>query len=130
VEVSPRELRVYETGSGACPFEDWLDGLRDAMGRARIRVRLDRLEQGNLGDCKSLGEGVRELRIDCGSGYRVYFAEDGPVIVLLLIGGDKGTQAKDIRTARKYWNDYQEVKDASTLQKLQRKPVAPAKRQR
>jgi putative addiction module killer protein len=123
-------LRVYETPSGACPFEDWLDGLRDAMGRARIRVRLDRLEQGNLGDCKSLGDGVSELRIDCGPGYRVYFAEDGPVIVLLLIGGDKGTQAKDIKTARKYWSEYQEVKDASKLEKLQRKPAAPAKKQR
>ena len=100
------------------------------MGRARIRVRLDRLEQGNLGDCKSLGDGVSELRIDCGPGYRLYFAEDGPVIVLLLIGGDKGTQAKDIKTAKQYWSEYQEVKDASTLEKLQRKPAAPAKKQR
>jgi putative addiction module killer protein len=82
VEANPRELRIYETSSGACPFEDWLDALRDAKGRARIRVRLDRIEQGNLGDCKSVGEGVRELRVDIGPGYRVYFAEDGPVIVL------------------------------------------------
>jgi hypothetical protein len=73
---------------------------------------------------------VRELRIDFGPGYRVYFAEDGPVIVLLLIGGDKSTQTKDIKTARKYWNEYREVNDASTLQKLQRKPAAPSKRQR
>ncbi len=87
--IGPRELRIYETPSGMCPFEDWLDGLRDAMSRARIRVRLDRIEQGNLGDCKSVGEGVMELRIDFGPGFRVYFAEDGPLIILLLIGGDK-----------------------------------------
>jgi putative addiction module killer protein len=129
VEVRPRELRIYETPSGACPFEEWLDGLRDPRGRARIRVRLDRIEQGNLGDCKSVGEGVSELRIDFGPGYRVYFAEDGPVIVLLLIAGDKSTQAKDIKAARKYWNQYQEVKDASTLQKLPKKPASTAKRQ-
>lgn len=77
-----------------------------------------------------MGEGVRELRIAFGPGYRVYFAEDGPVIVLLLIGGDKSTQTKDIKTARKYWNEYQEGNDARTLQKLQRKPAAAAKRQR
>ncbi len=128
MEVDPRELRLYETSSGACPFEDWLDALRDARGRARIRVRLDRIEQGNLGDCKSVGEGVRELRIDFGPGYRVYFAEDGPVIVLLLIGGNKSTQAKDIKTAKKYWNEYREGNDANTLQKLPRKPASPAKR--
>jgi putative addiction module killer protein len=130
VKVGPRELRIYETSSGECPFEDWLDGFRDAVGRARIQVRLDRIEQGNLGDNKSVGGGVRELRIDFGPGYRVYFAEDGPVIVLLLIGGDKSTQTKDIKTAMKYWNEYREVNDASTLQKLQRKPAAPSKRQR
>ncbi len=73
---------------------------------------------------------MSELRIDFGPGYRVYFAEDGPVIVLLLIGGDKSTQARDIKTAKKYWNDYAEVNNASTLQKLQRKPFAPSKRQR
>jgi putative addiction module killer protein len=130
VEVSPRELRTYETPSGACPFEEWLNGLRDAKGRARIRVRLDRIEEGNLGDCKSVGKGVRELRIDFGPGYRVYFAEDGPIIVLLLIGGDKSTQRKDIETAMKYWSEYQGVNDARTIPKLQRKPASPAKRQR
>jgi putative addiction module killer protein len=129
VEANPRELRLYETSSGACPFEDWLEALRDARGRARIQVRLDRFAQGYIGDCKSVGDGVRELRIDSGPGYRVYFAEDGTVIVLLLIGGDKSTQPKDIKTARKYWNEYQEVDDASALQKLQRKPAHPAKRQ-
>jgi putative addiction module killer protein len=130
VEIRPRELRIYETLSGACPFEKWLDGLRDAKGRALIRVRMDRIGQGNFGDCREVGEGVCELRIDFGPGYRAYFAEDGPLIVLLLMGGDKSTQAKDIKTAKKYWNEYREVKDANTLKKLQRKPASPAKRQR
>lgn len=129
MEASLRELRVYETSSGKCPFEDWLDGLRDARGRAKIQVRLDRLEQGNPGDCNSVGDGIQELRINFGPGYRVYFAEDGPRIVLLLIGGDKSTQTKDIKTAKKYWNDYQEVDDARTLQKLQRRPASQIKRQ-
>jgi putative addiction module killer protein len=127
--VIQRELRVYETPSGACPFESWLENLRDARGRARIRVRLDRIERGNLGDSKSIGGGVHELRIDSGPGYRVYFAEDGPVVVLLLIGGDKSTQTKDIETARKYWKQYQGVEDARTLQKLQRRPSSQTKRQ-
>ena len=91
VEVRPRELRICETLSGACPFEAWLERLRDARGRARIQVRLDRIEQGNLGDCKPVGDGVSELRIDFGPGYRVYLAEDGPVVVLLLMGGDKSS---------------------------------------
>jgi putative addiction module killer protein len=106
VEAHPRELRVYETPSGTSPFDDWLDGLRDAKGRARIEIRLDRLEQGNFGDCQPVGEGVFELRMDFGPGYRAYFAEDGPKIVLLLIGGDKSTQTKDIKTAKAYWQQY------------------------
>ena len=107
MDAIPRELRLYEASTGACPFEDWLEALRDARGRAQIQVRLDRLEQGNLGDCKPLGDGMRELRIDLGPGYRVYFGEDGPRIVLLLNGGDKSTQAKDIKNATKFWKDYQ-----------------------
>lgn len=129
-EASPRELRIYQTSSGACSFEDWLDALRDARGRARIQERLDRIEQGNFGDCKSVGGGVRELRIDIGPDYRVYFAEDGPVIVLLLLGGEKSTQSKDIEIAKNYWTDYQGVADATTLQKLQRKSASSSKRQR
>ena len=106
MKVISRELRVYETPSGKAPFDDWLDGLRDTKGQSRIQVRLDRLEQGNLGDCKPVGEGVLELRINYGPGYRVYIAEDGPVVVLLLIGGNKGTQTKDIKTAKSYWKNY------------------------
>lgn len=112
MEAHARELRIYETLSGTCPFDDWLSRLRDARGRAKIRVRLDRLEHGNPGDCKAVGDGVMELRIDCGPGYRVYFAEDGAAVVLLLVGGDKSTQVRDIKTAKRYWKEYREVQDA------------------
>jgi putative addiction module killer protein len=108
MKASPRELRVFESPSGKVPFDAWLEGLRDARGRAQIEVRFDRLEQGNLGDCKPVGEGVLELRISFGPDYRVYFAEDGAVVVLLLIGGDKSTQNKDIKTAKSYWKQYRE----------------------
>lgn len=108
MNVQPRELKVYESPSGSAPFDDWLGSLRDGKSRARIEVRLDRLEQGNFGDCKPVGDGVLELRMDFGPGYRVYFAEDGPAIVLLLIGGDKSTQDKDIKTAKSYWREYRE----------------------
>lgn len=99
-------MRSYKTPSGKIPFQDWLSNLRDAKVRASIRLRIDRLEYGNFGDCKPVGTGVLELRIKYGPGYRVYFAEDGPKIVLLLVGGDKITQAKDIKTAKGYWRDY------------------------
>ncbi len=72
----------------------------------RIRVRLDRVSLGNFGDCHSVGEGVQELRIDYGPGYRVYFGQAGSTIVLLLCGGDKDTQSKDISLAKYYWNEY------------------------
>lgn len=80
-------------------FAQWLDDLRDLRARARIQVRLERLAAGNAGDVKPVGEGVSELRIDYGSGYRVYFKKRGVNIILLLAGGNKKTQSKDIRTA-------------------------------
>jgi putative addiction module killer protein len=79
---------------------------------------MDRLEQGNLGDCKPVGQGVLEIRIDIGPGYRVYFGEDGPVVILLLIGGDKSTQDKDIKTAKRYWQQYRKDRDERKIQKL------------
>lgn len=106
MEISPRELRTYATSSGAEPFWNWLDGLRDRKGRANIRVRLDRLAEGNFGKHRAVGEGVTELKIDFGPGYRVYCAEDGPEIVLLLVGGDKKSQTSDIEVAKEYWKDY------------------------
>lgn len=80
-------------------FMAWLNGLRDMQGRARIAKRLDRLAMGNFGDAKSVGHGVSELRFDFGPGYRVYFTVRGQVVVILLCGGDKGSQVRDIDRA-------------------------------
>ena len=80
-------------------YAQWLDGLRDINARARIQVRVERLAAGNAGDVKSVGEGVSELRINYGPGYRVYFTKRGRELVILLAGGDKSTQASDIKTA-------------------------------
>jgi len=80
-------------------FAQWLDGLRDMKARARVQARLDRMTEGNRGDVKPVGEGVSELRIDYGPGYRVYFKSRGHEIIILLAGGDKKTQANDIKVA-------------------------------
>jgi putative addiction module killer protein len=80
-------------------FVKWLDGLRDIRARSRILVRIERLAAGNPGDVKPVGEGVSEMRIDYGPGYRVYFVQQGQTVIVLLAGGDKSTQATDIRTA-------------------------------
>jgi putative addiction module killer protein len=100
------EVRRYQTADGKIPIKDWLDGLRDERARARVGVRLDRLQAGLFGDCKSVGAGVYELRIDHGPGYRVYFGQEGKTLVLLLCGGDKGTQTSDIERAHGCWKDY------------------------
>jgi putative addiction module killer protein len=80
-------------------FARWVDGLRDIRARARVLARIERLAAGNPGDVAAVGEGVSELRIDYGPGYRVYFKKRGRRLVILLAGGDKSTQSKDIRTA-------------------------------
>ncbi len=101
----PYEIDYYVTEQGDKPFKNWLEGLRDVQGRARIRVRLDRVRLGNLGDHRSVGAGVQELRINFGPGYRVYFGIEEKRVVLLLSGGDKSTQARDIAKAQEYWRD-------------------------
>jgi putative addiction module killer protein len=87
------EIRKTET------FAKWLDGIQDIRARARILVRIERLSAGNPGNVKPVGEGVSELRIDYGPGYRVYYKEQGREVIILLAGGDKHSQAKDIKTA-------------------------------
>lgn len=104
----PFQVEVYQTTEGRRPFAEWLRGLEDEKARARIRVRVARLEIGNFGDCKSVGGGLLELRIDHGPGYRVYLARRGAVLVLLLCGGAKGTQQRDIEQARNYLADYEQ----------------------
>ncbi len=82
-------------------FSEWLEALRDGQARTRIQARILRLQYGNPGDVKPLGEGVSEMRIDCGPGYRVYFVRRGVKLIVLLAGGDKSTQTKDIKMALK-----------------------------
>ncbi|MFW6332664.1 MAG: type II toxin-antitoxin system RelE/ParE family toxin [Thermodesulfobacteriota bacterium] len=104
------EILEYITSDGKNPFHHWLRSLKDQVARARIRVRLNRVRLGNFGDCKSVGGGINELRVDVGPGYRVYFGRDGMQIVILLCGGAKKSQSKDIKLAQEYWTDYQRRK--------------------
>jgi putative addiction module killer protein len=105
VEAFPYTLSYYLTEAGEKPFKEWLDGLKDIMARQKVRIRLDRVRLGNLGKNRSVGEGVYELKIDYGPGYRVYYGLDMKTVVLLLLGGDKSSQKKDITQARMYWED-------------------------
>ncbi len=112
MEAKLREIRRYITTDGRIPFAKWLDSLRDNKAISKINSRIKRVALGNLGDYRSVGKGVYELRIDYGSGYRVYFGQIGTTIVLLLCGGDKSTQAEDILKAKEYWEDYEKREDA------------------
>ena len=95
-------LTIRETAA----FADWLRRLRDDRARARIAQRIDRLARGNPGDVAAVGDGVSELRIDYGPGYRVYFVQRGDVVAILLCGGNKRSQAKDIATAKRLARDW------------------------
>jgi putative addiction module killer protein len=106
IETRPRTIQKYVTETGQCPYDDWIEGLRDKRTQAIIATRLNRVAQGNFGLCRKLEGGIQELKVDFGPGLRVYFGEDGGSIVILLCGGDKSTQTKDIETATKYWADY------------------------
>jgi putative addiction module killer protein len=105
------EILVYQTSRGKAPFSKWLEGLKDVQGRTKVRLRIERLAMGNFGDCKNLGDGVSELRIDFGPGYRVYFSKVGRVCMLLLAGGSKRTQVSDIAAAKAYFEDYKARRD-------------------
>jgi len=98
-------VREYLDDSGRSPFRDWLTSL-DQTIRARIQARILRFELGNLGDHKHVGGGVWEARLAFGPGYRVYFGKGGTELILLLLGGDKGSQRKDITRAKDYWATY------------------------
>jgi len=106
VEANVKTIVIYVTKDGNKPFKQWLDSLRDKVTVARINARLSRIEVGNFGDSKPVGHGVIELRLVFGSGYRVYCGLDGEKLVVLLVGGDKSTQEKDIKIAHDYWSDY------------------------
>jgi putative addiction module killer protein len=102
-------IREYVSAEGRTYFREWLDSLVVPI-RARIQARVLRFETGNLGDHKSVGEGVWEARVMLGPGYRIYFGKEGHSVILLLAGGDKSTQSADIRRARRLWREYLEGK--------------------
>jgi putative addiction module killer protein len=104
------EIRRYRTAAGDEPFTQWLTDLADRQARGRILARLERLEVGNFGDTKFVRDGVSELRIDWGPGYRVYFGREGRTVILLLCGGDKRKQDQDIKRAIELWQEYENRK--------------------
>jgi len=106
VDPMPWEIRIYINKRGKAPFSDWLNSLKDARTRAIIRIRVNRIRLGNFGDCRPVGQGVSELRIDYGPRFRVYLGKVGTKVVLLLSGGVKGSQGKDIKKAMEFWADY------------------------
>ncbi|MCR9129623.1 MAG: type II toxin-antitoxin system RelE/ParE family toxin [Alphaproteobacteria bacterium] len=103
-EAQPRSITVYEDADGNAAFDTWFNGL-EARAAARVTRALTQLERGG-GDLKALGEGVAELRINYGPGYRVYFGQDGETLIILLCGGTKKRQQKDIEHAKALWADY------------------------
>ena len=102
------EIKAYQDTAGVKPYADWLDSLTDNKTKARIVTRVNRIAAGNFGDCKPLREGVQELKIDFGPGYRVYLSKQGPVLVLLLCGGDKSDQSRDVERAIAYLKDWKQ----------------------
>ncbi|MBD3183410.1 type II toxin-antitoxin system RelE/ParE family toxin [Candidatus Poribacteria bacterium] len=111
MEIKPRIIRNYVTPEGREPFEDWLDSLKDKKTQALVLERLNRIRLGNPGDCKHLDKGLYELRVHYGPGYRIYFGDLDGVIVILLCGGTKSSQNRDIKRAREYWQELKERTD-------------------
>jgi putative addiction module killer protein len=104
------KIHHYLTSAGTDPFQRWLDELKDLRGRVAIQRRIDRVANGNFGDHRFCRDGVWELRIQFGPGYRVYYGREGETVVVLLCGGSKRTQSADIKQAVHYWLDYQRRK--------------------
>ncbi len=100
------ELLRYCGGDGREPFSEWLCSIKDKVAQSRVRIRLRQVEAGNFGDCEPVGEGVVELRVHVGAGYRVYCGRHGKVVVLLLCGGTKCTQTSDIKRAKVLWSEW------------------------
>lgn len=106
------KIVVYSTKTGKSPFHDWQKKL-DATARSVIRTRLDRIRLGNFGDSKIIkgGEGIWELRIDFGPGFRIYFGRKGSTVIVLLVGGSKSSQDRDIEKAKRYWLECKDLTD-------------------
>ena len=105
MDIATTEIHYYQTTSKRRPFQEWLDGLDTGL-RQIAAVRLARIRRGLSGDAEPVGEGVFELKIDIGPGYRIYYGRDGKVVVVLLHAGEKKRQSADIRRAQAYWKDY------------------------
>ena len=107
--AQPREIRFFQTSNGHEPFNEWFRSIPDITTQNRIEARLTRITLGNFGDYRSVGKGVSELRLHFGAGYRIYFGEVDNKVVLLLCGGDKSSQRRDIQLAKTYWQEYEET---------------------
>ncbi len=107
-DTKSKSVIIFRDAAGKEPFTNWINSLRDPTTRRRTLKRLIRLENGQFGDFKRLGGGISELRFFFGSGYRVYFGEDGDLIVIILCGGEKDSQDRDIQLAKAYWKEYLE----------------------
>ena len=107
--AEPRKLQVYRDQNGRELFTEWFHAIRDTRTRTRIRKRLERLEAGNFGDCKPVGDGVLEMLLHFGPGYRIYFAQIDNTLVLLICGGDKSSQKQDFARAKDCWLQYKEA---------------------
>lgn len=100
------KIFIYTTANGKAPFITWLNSIKDKTTQRKIKLRIDRLTDGNFGDCKAVGENINELRMFFGPGYRVYYTIDEDILVILLTGGDKSTQTEDIKKAKEYLKSY------------------------
>ena len=103
----------YQTAARRVPYQEWFDSLTDKLVQSAVLTRVNRLRAGTFGDWQPVGDGVFELRIHYGAGYRIYFGRHGQTVVILLTGGDKRSQDADIRTAKRYWKDYEARTKAS-----------------
>lgn len=113
-------LELYKTEMGICPFEKWIRKIRSNHAKSRIFKALNKMEAGLLSDIVSLGGGVQEYRIHFEKGYRIYFANDGENLIVLLAGSDKKDQAKEIENAKSYWLDYKRQKAEKEERKEQK----------
>lgn len=109
--LKKKTVVIYTTKNGREPLSEWLTCLKDRTTRARIQNRISRLELGNFGDYEPIGEGIFELRLFFGPGFRVYYAEYNDVTIILLCGGSKKTQSRDILKAKNFWKEFKEIED-------------------
>ena len=109
MDTAPLNVEIYQTSAGKQPLMVWIRSLKNKQAQALILSRINRLRQGHWGDFKALSEGLYELRVHHGPGYRIYFAQEGNRLILLMSGGDKSTQARDIQKALTYLRDYRSM---------------------